>query len=366
MKKRKNILHNILRYILLATNILVSILLIFSAYSDRISPEQEIFFSYLGLVYPFICMANMLFIFYWLLARKWFLLISLFSFLVCWEPTRNYFPLHPNREVPDTDVIKVLTYNVMGFANAVHTDKVPNRIVRYIAQSGADIVCLQEYTVREGNDKRLTSQKLNEALSMYPYYSVVRLKNLNNSLAIYSKYPILLSRPILYSSHNNGSSIHLININGKTLTLINNHLESFKLTSRDKSHYSDFITEPGPEHFDELRGTMRQKLGPAFLLRAKQARIIAEEIRKIRSDYTIVCGDFNDTPISYAHRTIQGNLRDAYADSGWGPSGTYNQNYFWFRIDHILFSPNMEVFNCTVDKVKYSDHYPVWCYLKLN
>jgi endonuclease/exonuclease/phosphatase family metal-dependent hydrolase len=143
-------------------------------------------------------------------------------------------------------------------------------------------------------------------------------------------------------------------------------LESFKLTSEDKVHYSDFIKSAGPETFDGLRGTIQQKLGPAFLIRARQSRIIADEIQKNRSDYLLVCGDFNDTPISYAHRKIQGPLLDAFAESGWGPGTTYNQNYFWFRIDHIMHSPNMEAFNCTVDKVKYSDHYPVWCYLKLN
>lgn len=80
----------------------------------------------------------------------------------------------------------------------------------------------------------------------------------------------------------------------------------------------------------------------------------------------MVCGDFNDTPISYAHRTIQGPLKDAYAASGRGVGVTYNENFFWFRIDNILHSANMKPINCTVDKVRYSDHYPLWCYLQLK
>ena len=92
----------------------------------------------------------------------------------------------------------------------------------------------------------------------------------------------------------------------------------------------------------------------------------AEEIKKIDTDYVLVCGDFNDTPISYAHRTIQGPLKDAYAASGRGVGVTYNENFFWFRIDNILHSANMKPINCTVDKVRYSDHYPLWCYLQLK
>ena len=93
---------------------------------------------------------------------------------------------------------------------------------------------------------------------------------------------------------------------------------------------------------------------------------VAEEIKKIDTDYVLVCGDFNDTPISYAHRTIQGPLKDAYAASGRGVGVTYNENFFWFRIDNILHSANMKPINCTVDKVRYSDHYPLWCYLQLK
>ncbi|MDR2498571.1 MAG: endonuclease/exonuclease/phosphatase family protein [Tannerellaceae bacterium] len=347
-------------------NVLAALTLIAASISDMISPEHFIGFAYLGLAYPFICVLNVGFLLYWVFAKRWFVFISLFAFLVSWQPTKNYFPLHPSVAIPDSNVIKVLTYNVMGFAYADHSESSPNRIVRYIAESDADIVCMQEYFVSRSSNK-LTAQKLNAALSMYAYRSVVRLKGFDWGLALYSKYPILQSRRIPYPSRDNGSSIHQIDVNGKIVTVINNHLESFKLTSEDKSRYSEFISGTAPENFAGLSGTMHQKLGSAFRIRARQAEIIAEEIRRTHSDYIIVCGDFNDTPLSYAHRTIQGPvLQDAYAESGWGPGATYNQNYFRFRIDHILHSPNMEAMNCTVDKLKYSDHYPVWCYLKLN
>ena len=59
-------------------------------------------------------------------------------------------------------------------------------------------------------------------------------------------------------------------------------------------------------------------------------------------------------------------LKDAYAASGRGVGVTYNENFFWFRIDNILHSANMKPINCTIDKVRYSDHYPMWCYLQLK
>ena len=36
----------------------------------------------------------------------------------------------------------------------------------------------------------------------------------------------------------------------------------------------------------------------------------------------MICGDFNDTPYSYAYLTAKGDLCDAYRDGGFGPMKT--------------------------------------------
>ncbi|MDR1356064.1 MAG: endonuclease/exonuclease/phosphatase family protein [Tannerellaceae bacterium] len=353
---------NIIRYFFISANILASTLLIASAYSDRIAPERTLFFSYLGLVFPFICLLNAAFIVYWAFIGRWkCLAIGIAAFAICWNPVTSYFPFHLHKDVPEENLIKLLTYNVMGFAYMSGDKDAPDNIIRYIADSDADIVCLQEYFVNERNE-----EKINKELKMYPYKSIIRLKNFGSGMAVYSKYPITESRRIKYESRDNGSSIHTLTIGDKRLTLVNNHLESFKLTSKDRLRYLDFLKGARPETFDSLRSTIQQKLGPAFLIRARQARAVAEEIKESKNDYILVCGDFNDTPISYAHRQVQGELLDAFAESGLGLGITYNLNYFWFRIDNILHSPNMKSYRCTVDHVDYSDHYPLWCYLSLQ
>lgn len=262
----------------------------------------------------------------------------------------------------------MLTYNVMAFGYKNHTKDSPNKILDYIANSDADIVCMQEFAVSRSNSN-LTTNKIYRALRMYPYRSVFyknSTKTQRYGIAVFSKYPISNSRLIKYDSDFNGSSVHEIEVKGKRLTLINNHLESFKLTMEDRSRYSSLIKSFSSDGLDELKGAFERKLGPAFRIRAKQAESVAAEVNGSKNDYVIVCGDFNDTPISYAHRTIQGGLKDAFAESGRGIGVTYNQNFFWFRIDHILHSPNIKAYNCTIDKVSYSDHYPVWCYISLE
>ena len=351
---------------------LVSILFA-SAFSDFVSPEKYILFAYLGLAFPILLLLNLCFFIYWLLTKKFlpaFVLIIVFA--ICWKPITVYFPIHSKTQIQsDEDVIKVLSYNVMSFAYKDNTKESPNKIIRYIAESDADIVCLQEYFV-SSRDNLMSSREVAANLPMYPYIAEIIFSSQKNKhdkygLAVLSKFPITSSQRIPFPSVYNGSAIHEINVNGKKVHVINNHLESFKLTAEDRSKYSDIITHANLESLDDLRGSIQQKLRQAFRIRAKQAHIIADEIKKTNGYYTIVCGDFNDTPISYARRTIKGSLNDAFVESGLGMGISYNQNFFLFRIDHILYSSSMEAYNCHIDtKAKLSDHYPIYCYLKLK
>ncbi|MDR0795822.1 MAG: endonuclease/exonuclease/phosphatase family protein [Tannerella sp.] len=307
---------------------------------------------------------------YWLFARKWTMFfIILCSFFVCWKPITHYIPVHLFQpDITGKNVLKVLSYNVMAFGYQNHTTNKPNPIIQYIADSDADIVCLQEYMVAK-QANFLTREKVEQALNMYPYHytePLVRKSNYSIGLAIFSKFPILNSRKINYDSTFNGSTVHEIDVKGKKMIVINNHLESFKLTMEDRSNYADFLKNMNQESFDELKETVQHKLSTAFKIRAEQVEIVADEIRNLKGDYLIVCGDFNDTPISYAYQTIKGSLVDAFATSGNGPGITYNHKYYWFRIDHILHSHNMKAHHAKVDQIPVSDHFPIWGFLEMK
>ncbi len=354
----------------LTIHIVIVILFLLAALSDRISPETFTLGAYLGLGFPVFCILNLCLTCYWLFTQEWrFIWIGLLSFLLCWGQVKLYFPFHSQvDDIPQENTIKLLTYNIMAFGYKPHTKENPNPTIDYIARSGADIVCLQEYA-EDTQSKFLTKKKIYKELDMYPYRSIVYLNRagrLRYGIAVFSKYPIEKSRRIKYDSRYNGSAVHTIRVKDKKITLINNHLESFKLTSEDRSKYASFIKEMDSESFGNLKGTIQQKLGAAFKIRAAQARSVAKAIADSSNEYTIVCGDFNDTPISYAHHTIGKGLTDAFSASGRGMGISYNENFFWFRIDHILCSPNIKPYNCTVEHVDYSDHYPMWCYLQLE
>ena len=80
----------------------------------------------------------------------------------------------------------------------------------------------------------------------------------------------------------------------------------------------------------------------------------------------IVCGDFNDTPLSYTHRVISNGLIDCFVETGNGPGVSYNRSKMYVRIDNILCTPDFKPYACKVDdSIKNSDHYPIMCWLKL-
>ena len=83
-------------------NVLIVVLFVISAYSDRVSPDTILSFSYLGLVFPILCVLNLCFILYWLFLWEWrFLLIGLCSILICWGPVKKHFPYHSRTKDPE-------------------------------------------------------------------------------------------------------------------------------------------------------------------------------------------------------------------------------------------------------------------------
>jgi len=358
--------------ILLSLNTVVLVGLLLSAYSGFVSPYRFVFLSYLGLFFPFILAANLAVFIAWLLFRQWKLaFIHLVVFGICGGAIYTYFPLHPRTEKIPKDAIKILTYNVMRFDNIKKETSAnpPNKILQYIVENDADIVCIQEFGASKNNSDYLTENNIKDAMKKYPYYYAYPLQfpypNEDYGLAIFSRFPILSIQKVPYKSAYNGSFVVELNIRGKRVTLINNHLESNKLSQEERNDYYRLTKEVGAESL-AFTQTMTKRLTPAFKARAIQAQMISEIIEENKNPYLIVCGDFNDTPISYSRYKIKGNLRDAFVDSGFGLGITYNKYRFLFRIDYILHSNNIKSYNCTVGKLKSSDHYPLWCYLELK
>lgn len=361
--------------IIFITNLIVIALLALSMLAWTVSPEETTKFAYLGLVFPFILILNIIYLFFWIIFFKWKLVfVNVLALVCCWNPISTYIPFNfKTTKVPD-DCIKILSYNVMGFNWMVGDNARHNPIFDYLLKNNADIICMQEFMA--SNQKKspkglITEDEIAKILKKYPYKTIQRFGHRTETsfgVACYSKYPITKTIHIPSFSTYNGAVLYELDVKGKKVTLINVHMESNRITAQDKKLYKNFLETKDRQMFDEVTSNIVGRLGIAYKKRAVQVDTIANWLQKERlnTDAAIVCGDFNDTPISYAYHKIKGDMRDAFADTGMGQGITYNENKFWFRIDFIMHTDNLKAYNCTVDRVKYSDHYPIWTYLQFK
>ena len=92
-----------------------------------------------------------------------------------------------------------MTYNTQGMAIGKSLEG-KMKMLKYINQQDADIVCLQEVLVYK-NEKRLTLPKLREAMSNYPYtYYDFKLYNQQRQFGnvVFSRYPLINKQTIRF------------------------------------------------------------------------------------------------------------------------------------------------------------------------
>jgi endonuclease/exonuclease/phosphatase family metal-dependent hydrolase len=153
-------------------------------------------------------------------------------------------------------------------------------------------------------------------------------------------------------------------IDQDTFRVYNCHLQSVNLDSEQYQILDSLKFRYDDEQIAEIRD-ISGRLRDAFIKRAAQADIIKADISTCPHP-VIVCGDFNDTPVSYTYRTIRDGLLDAFSESGWGLGRTYNGEFPSFRIDYILHSESIEALYFSREKIMLSDHFPIIGYLKLK
>lgn len=351
----------IARILLLVGTLLVSGAYLLGAYSGYIPPVRWIIPAFLGLFFPALLVAQIGVTIFWLLAwDKRRLLLVAAVWLISLPQLLVYFPISRAEKSLGTEEesLRILSYNVCAFGFKPHTKMSPNATLQYIKSSGADIVCIQEAMLNQNPWAGVVSKTLRSYLDEdYPYINVIRVNRGGSTLALLSKYPIKEAKEIPLPSWVNGAVAYKVDIRGKETLVINVHLESFRLRRVDGE---DYLRLAKDGDVIRLKDALRAKLSPTFRSHNIQANIIHDLIQSYGSGRVIVCGDFNDTPLSYARYKIGEGLEDAFVSKGNGLGITFHTRPFFVRIDHILFGPAFRALRCEVDKTaSESDHYPI-------
>ena len=345
-------------------NIATVILMLLVGYSDHLNPTDHPMLSVVGMTFPIFLLINMAFLFFWLVfkwSRAW---IPVAGFLLAYVPISIYMPIHPTQDVPE-GALKLVTYNVCSYGGNYKYDDGFWKVLDYLKEQQADIVCIQEDC---DSWRRYVLQEYGKTYAYNDTLVLAANDQSFNALGIHTHYPLLKRERIGYPSLANGSAAWWLKVGSDTVIVVNNHFESCHLNTADRRQYRHIIKGEMPR--DSLRTESQLllvKLAEANAKRASQIRKVKEYVDSHPGYPVIVCGDFNDNPISYSRYMMSKGLTDCFAASGRGVGLSYNQKAFAFRIDHVFCSEDIQPYNCKIDsKMDASDHYPVLCWLKIR
>ena len=325
--------------------------------SPSVSPLRTQIPSFLNLSFPFLLAVVLLLLVAALVMRLWRSAVACVLLLVLSGGyILTFFPLH-STSLSETRDLRVVSYNVANMA--LKDDAGIPAALHILEQSGADIICLQEGVSPEQiGGYGVEGKRLLQRYPHHRYYS-------GDRLLLLSRYDIIDGGMIDYKSYTNGSAWYLLSIApDRSLLLVNNHMESYSLASEEKETFRGYLTKPSLEEMKSRLLAIKRRLGPSLNVRAGAANAVRNKVRSLQRDfaptYTIICGDFNDTPMSYCYSRIRDDRNDAFVETGRGMGVSFNEPLYAFRIDHLFYDGPLKAMAAEIPSHKEcSDHNPL-------
>lgn len=328
------------------------------AASVYVSPASSRLAGAVGILFPIALGAVLVSLVLTLLLaprRSW---ISIFGLLCASGSIRSYCPLHPFSTSGSDSALTVVSYNCYGFVSTTTSDA-RDSILQYVISQGTDIFCYQE-----GSHDFPTWSAQSEAFKeRFPYVSQP-FPNESTCQGCCSRWPIVRSELVTSHTQNGVVAFWIERGKGDSLLVLNCHLQSNQLTTEDRSQYNQMVHRQQQSSADSTLHTSRtlaSKFAAASAVRALMADTVVQYLERHPGVPTIVCGDFNDTPISYCtYRMQRHGLTDAYRAAGSGIGRSFNKDAMYVRIDHQFCSKPLRPVRALIDRTpKWSDHYPI-------
>ena len=377
--------------------IVLAILLMLSGFVPTISPETNSWLPLLGLAFPVFFVLMVLAFFYWLVQGKWRSLFALSCLLLNLGQASLYIQWNDenagakgavnvsngkedkedgggpiDKEMLDMNakLLKVITYNAQLFGlyqnesslDIVNTEYMPamDSFLRVLKAENADVVCLQEVYAKAGGLKALA--RFLKAEGGFDYSQTYTLSDRRPyGMIVLSKYLIKRWKPLSLGA-NTGNMAMWVDIEipseykflrNARIRIYNLHLQSFRFAKKD---YEVMQKQTQQKEID-MEGSKgiitRLRLG--YQRRAQQVGMVKQSV--LDCDFPkVICGDFNDIPVSYSYRQLSAGMRDAFVEAGRGLETTYKGSMPSFRIDYLLFDNPMRAVSYRSIKEVPSDH----------
>ncbi|MCW3086616.1 MAG: hypothetical protein JWQ78_2 [Sediminibacterium sp.] len=354
----KNFFRRATKTVFITVNLIISVLFLIACLSPYVNPARWWLNGFTGLIVPYLVLTLIFFLILWLVLRPVLALIPLLTLLIGYQQLSVVFAWHPGagftKRKPDNS-LRIVDWNVQSFNGMTKNKEVkkliPQEIAASIMKRQPDLICLQEFNNADGADNISLFTKL------YPYHYFSKdyerdSGRYQSGCIIFSKYPVIDSGRIRYPV---AESLIYVDISKgeDTIRIYTTHLQSFKFKKEDYNNIEK-IKEQDNETFSASKNLLR-KMKLAFSRRGIQANMVRDEMDK--SPYrSIVCGDFNDVPNSYAYFRIKGDRQDAFLKKGFAIGRTFITLAPTLRIDYILADPGFEIKQFDMVDENLSDH----------
>ena len=333
-------------------NILFLLFWLGAFFAPFINPEGLSIVSLLAITYPFLIIAHIIFLVYWIIKLKSVaflsiivLSISYFFATPIFKSKNKFKALAKDRSFSVLSFNSQMSYFLGGSKKQVQENQ--SKIIHFLNQENVDILCLQE--VRKETEKSLN----------YNYKSIFEFNH------IYSKYKIINAYEFVFKEISSNKSCYAdILVHNDTLRVYNLHLESLHLERESKQMISDWEKEEEIP-FQDKTHEISNKINLATKKRIEQTMDIISSIQNCPYP-TIICGDLNEVAQSYIYQKLSQQHKDAFIESGKGFGATFKQLFFPFRIDYILVDEIWSAFNFEVLSEKISDHQAIRCDVEMN
>lgn len=340
--------------------------MICSVLGSYVDPLKFVWFSFFGLTFWVIFFYNLVVLVLLLLMWSRKAWIGIIALLVSIPGVYKSFSAGSSH---DGGEFRVMTYNVLGFKDQYDEQKslfeVASDVAKMVKENDPDVLCVQEFGLYLPSLGRKGCVTGFCEMTGLPYYFHHTKSNFGNNV-IFSKYPLsALEEDTPFAKENEYGVVTKVDAHEKgVFYVLCVHLVSFQLTNRELTVFSE--TNNSKEQVQEYGKSIVVKLKNAYERRSKE---VGEMLANIPHDGRpiIVCGDFNDTPLSYTyHQIYRAGFTDGFVKAGRGIGHTYAGKLPWLRIDYVWGNKQIEPTAFKRLRFKGSDHYPVMMDFNVN
>lgn len=357
-RKPRSFFGKMIVFILAVLAVIGVVAMALSIANAYVNPKDFIWTTVFGLAFWVILIYNVVVFLLLLLMWSNKIWISVVALLIAIPGISKSFSFGSKGKADNS--IRVMSYNVHDFKHVDGvTDKevFANQVMEMVREQAPDILCCQEFSQFKSGVSRpqCIEDFAKDAGFQYIYFN--RKTNYGGNV-IFSKYPLTkVAEDSGFGKGNTYGVMVSVDAGEKgQFHVANVHLLSYMITDSE----IDVLTNASErQNLDTIGKTVLHKLSFAFQKRSEELQTVLNGMPPVGGPI-IICGDFNEPPLSYNYRQMQkAGFVDTFTKVGFGIKPTYAGKLPLLRIDYVWANDGVKPLAFDRYKYKASDHYPI-------